>query len=191
MYNLIIYDILLLEVQIMNNKYKKKNIKKKSKPINKIIKNNNKYLPEIMEKRFNIIIILLAICFTIIGGRLFYIQVLEDETYKEKLTYMSEKIIESSSAPRGRIYDRNYNLLVDNEGIKTIYYKKPSDVTTEGEIKLAYTVAENLYIDYSKVTDNRLKNFYYKSNYEESRKKITDEEWKLYSERKLNDNNHE
>ena len=53
MYNLIIYDILLLEVQIMNNKYKKKNIKKKSKPINKIIKNNNKYLPEIMEKRFN------------------------------------------------------------------------------------------------------------------------------------------
>ena len=172
----------------MNNKYKKKNIKKKSKPINKIIKNNNKYLPEIMEKRFNIIIILLAICFTIIGGRLFYIQVLEDETYKEKLTYMSEKIIESSSAPRGRIYDRNYNLLVDNEGIKTIYYKKPSDVTTEGEIKLAYTVAENLYIDYSKVTDNRLKNFYYKSNYEESRKKITDEEWKLYSERKLNDN---
>jgi len=58
----------------MNKKYKKskkKNIKKKSKPINKIVKNTNKYLPEIMEKRFNIIIIILVIAFAIIGGRLF------------------------------------------------------------------------------------------------------------------------
>jgi len=176
----------------MNKKYKKskkKNIKKKSKPINKIVKNTNKYLPEIMEKRFNIIIIILVIAFAIIGGRLFYLQVLKTDNYKEDLVYKSEKKIESSSAPRGRIYDRNYNLLVDNEGIKTIYYKKTSDVTTDDEIKLAYIIAENLNIDYSKINDTRLKNFYYKSHYEESRAKITDEEWKLYSERKLNDNN--
>ena len=176
----------------MNKKYKKskkKNIKKKSKPINKIVKNTNKYLPEIMEKRFNIIIIILVIAFAIIGGRLFYLQVLKTDNYKEDLVYKSEKKIESSSAPRGRIYDRNYNLLVDNEGIKTIYYKKTSDVTTDDEIKLAYIIAENLNIDYSKINDTRLKNFYYKSHYEESRAKITHEEWKLYSERKLNDNN--
>ena len=168
----------------MKKKYtksKKTSIKKKSKPINKIIKNTNKYLPEIMEKRFNIIIIISIICFTIIGGRLFYLQIL-------KLVAATEKKIESSSAPRGRIYDRNYNLLVDNEGIKTIYYKKPSDVTTEGEINLAYTIAENLNIDYSNINDTRLKNFYYKSHYEECRAKITDEEWQKYSERKLNDN---
>lgn len=175
----------------MKKKYtnsKKKNIKKKTKPINKIVKNNNKYLPEIMEKRFNIIIALLVIAFTLIGVRLFYLQILKTEDYQEELAYKSEKTIESSSAPRGRIYDRNYNLLVDNEGIKTIYYKKPNDVTTEGEIELAYTIAENLNIDYSKVNDTRLKNFYYKSHYEECRNKITDEEWKLYSERKINDN---
>jgi len=142
-----------------------------------------------MEKRFNIIIIILVIAFAIIGGRLFYLQVLKTDNYKEDLVYKSEKKIESSSAPRGRIYDRNYNLLVDNEGIKTIYYKKTSDVTTDDEIKLAYIIAENLNIDYSKINDTRLKNFYYKSHYEESRAKITDEEWKLYSERKLNDNN--
>lgn len=172
----------------MKKNNKKKIVKRRVKPINKIIKNNNKYLPEIMEKRFNIIIVLIAICFVIIGGRLFYLQVLKTEDYQEELAYKSEKTIESSSAPRGRIYDRNYNLLVDNEGIKTIYYKKPSDVTTEGEIELAYVVAENLNIDYSKVNDTRLKNFYYKSHYDECREKITDEEWQLYSERKIDDN---
>lgn len=172
----------------MKRKIKKIDNKKKIKPINKIRKNNDKYLPEIMEKRFNIIIIVIGILFTIIGGRLFYLQVLKSDEYKEELAYKSEKKIESGSAPRGRIYDRNYNLLVDNEGIKTIYYKKPNDVTTKGEIELAYIIAENLNIDYSKINNTRLKNFYYKSHYEECRDKITDEEWDLYSKRKLDDN---
>ena len=172
----------------MNRKIKKVQSKKHTKYINKRRKSYNKYLPEIMEKRFNIMIIVLCILFTVIGGRLFYLQVLRSDEYIEELAYRSEKTIESSSAPRGRIYDRNYNLLVDNEGIKTIYYKKPSDVTTEGEIELAYTIASNINVDYSRVNDTRLKTFYYKSNYEECRKKITDEEWDLYSKRKLDDN---
>ena len=172
----------------MKKKINKTKIKKHKKPINGKRKSKNKYLPEIMEKRFNIVMILLLVAFIIIGFRLFYLQILKQDEYIEELTLKTEKIIESSSAPRGRIYDRNYNLLVDNEGVKTIYYKKPSGVTTEDEIKLSYTIAENIDIDYSKVNNTRLKNFYYKSHYKESREKITDEEWKLYSERKLNDN---
>lgn len=171
----------------MIKKIKKIEKKKNSKPINKKKKNTDKYLPEIMEKRFNIIIVIVGFLFTVIVGRLFYLQVLKSDEYNDKLAYMSEKIIESTSAPRGRIYDRNYNLLVDNEGIKTIYYKKASDVTTSEEIKLAYTIAENIDVDYSKVNDTRLKTFYYKSHYDECRKKITDEEWNLYSKRKLDD----
>lgn len=171
----------------MIKKIKKIEKKKNSKPINKKKKNTNKYLPEVMEKRFNIIIVIVGILFAVIGGRLFYLQVLKSDEYNDNLAYMSEKIIESTSSPRGRIYDRNYNLLVDNEGIKTIYYKKASDVTTSEEIELAYTIAENINVDYSKVNDTRLKTFYYKSHYDECRKKITDEEWNLYSKRKLDD----
>lgn len=168
-------------------KTRAKKTKKHTKPINKKFKNNNKYLPQIMEKRFNIITIITAICFAVIGGRLFYIQILQNDNYNENLLAATETIIESSSAPRGRIYDRNYNLLVDNEGIKTIYYKKPDNVTTEEEINLAYIIAENINIDYSKVNTTRLKNFYYKGHYKECRTKITDEEWELYSKRKLNE----
>lgn len=173
----------------INNK-KKKNmfeVKKSSRPINKKKKTNDKKLFEIMEKRFNIIIGIICILFLIIISRVFYLQILKNDEYTEKLSYSTEKKIESTSSPRGRIYDRNYNLLVDNEAVKTIYYKKKSVVKAKEEIELAYTIGDNISIDYSGINDTKLKDFYYKGHYEECRKRITDKEWDLYSKRKLTD----
>lgn len=169
---------------------KKKNmfeVKKNNRPINKKKKTNDKKLFEIMEKRFNIIIGIICVLFLVIISRVFYLQILKNDEYTEKLSYSTEKKIESTSSPRGRIYDRNYNLLVDNEAVKTIYYKKKSEVKAKEEIELAYTIGDNISIDYSGINDTKLKDFYYKGHYEECRKRITDEEWDLYSKRKLND----
>lgn len=172
------------------SKKKKKSkleIKKKTGPINKKHKCNDKHLDEIMNRRFGLIIVLLISIYLVIGCRLFNLQILKNSEYNDKLAMATEKTIESTSAPRGRIYDRNHKLLVDNEGIKTIYYKKQNGITTKEEIELAYEVSNNIDIDYSKIDDNKLKDFYYKSHYKECRKKITDEEWDLYNKRKLND----
>lgn len=172
------------------SKKRKKNkleIKKKTGPINKKHKCNDKHLDEIMNRRFGLIIVLLISIYLVIGCRLFNLQILKNSEYNDKLAMATEKTIESTSAPRGRIYDRNHKLLVDNEGIKTIYYKKQNGITTKEEIELAYEVSNNIDIDYSKIDDNKLKDFYYKSHYKECRKKITDEEWDLYNKRKLND----
>ena len=172
------------------SKKKKKSkleIKKKTGPINKKHKCNDKHLDEIMNRRFGLIIVLLISIYLVIGCRLFNLQILKNSEYNDKLAMATEKTIESTSAPRGRIYDRNHKLLVDNEGIKTIYYKKQNGITTKEEIELAYEVSNNIDIDYSKIDDNKLKDFYYKSHYKECREKITDEEWDLYNKRKLND----
>ncbi len=168
-------------------KKSKLEIKKKTGPINKKHKCNDKHLDEIMNRRFGLIIVLLISIYLVIGCRLFNLQILKNSEYNDKLAMATEKTIESTSAPRGRIYDRNHKLLVDNEGIKTIYYKKQNGNTTKEEIELAYEVSNNIDIDYSKIDDNKLKDFYYKSHYKECRKKITDEEWDLYNKRKLND----
>lgn len=168
-------------------KKSKLEIKKKTGPINKKHKCNDKHLDEIMNRRFVLIIVLLISIYLVIGCRLFNLQILKNSEYNDKLAMATEKTIESTSAPRGRIYDRNHKLLVDNEGIKTIYYKKQNGITTKEEIELAYEVSNNIDIDYSKIDDNKLKDFYYKSHYKECRKKITDEEWDLYNKRKLND----
>ena len=168
-------------------KKSKLEIKKKTGPINKNHKCNDKHLDVIMNRRFGLIIVLLISIYLVIGCRLFNLQILKNSEYNDKLAMATEKTIESTSAPRGRIYDRNHKLLVDNEGIKTIYYKKQNGITTKEEIELAYEVSNNIDIDYSKIDDNKLKDFYYKSHYKECRKKITDEVWDLYNKRKLND----
>lgn len=185
-------DLFTFRSKKINKTSKKRNkskleIKKKTGPINKKHKCNDKHLDEIMNRRFGLIIVLLISIYLVIGCRLFNLQILKNSEYNDKLAMATEKTIESTSAPRGRIYDRNHKLLVDNEGIKTIYYKKQNGITTKEEIELAYEVSNNIDIDYSKIDDNKLKDFYYKSHYKECRKKITDEEWDLYNKRKLND----
>ena len=155
------------------------------KTINRNRKQNIRNLKYMIEKRYAFITIILIILFIIIIFRLFYLQVLKEEQYNKELVMSTEKSVESTSAPRGRIYDRNYNLLVDNEAIKTIYYKKESGITKEEEIKLAYTVGELINVDFSKMTDNILKDFWYINNQEKGKDKITDSEWKDYEERNL------
>ena len=165
--------------------YKRKN----SKPLSNIPKqeSGNKYLPDIIEKRYLFIMIVMILVFVGVAVRLFQLQVLENKKYEEKLVESTEKIIEGPSSPRGRIYDRNYNLLVDNEAVKTIYYKKEDNITTKEEIKLAYKIADLINLDYNKLSEKMLKTFWYKNNPEQAKSKITKKEWQKYNERKLND----
>lgn len=177
---------------VLNKPSKKKNnmIVKKSNPVvlNKVIKSNNKYLDSIIEGRYLFISIIIFLLFGVITLRLFQLQVLDRDIYEEKLVMATENTIEGQSAPRGRIYDRNHRLIVDNEAVKTIYYKKESGVTKEEEIRLAYKVSDMIDVDYSKLTDKILKDFWYANNYDDAEKRITKEEKKKYKERKLNDN---
>ena len=157
------------------------------KKINKKKQEREKYLKDIIEKRYIVLIVIILLLFAIIVFRLFSLQILDKKEYEDKLVSATEKTVSSTSAPRGRIYDRNYNLLVDNEAIKTIYYKKPDDITVEKEIELAYEVANLINVDYSKVSIDMLKNFWYLNNLDKSKQKITKQEWQKKSERKLSD----
>ncbi len=170
-------------------KYKLPKVKSHSfnKPINKKIKYGLKDLTGIITKRYLLISFLMVTFFIIITVRLFQLQVLDNSKYKETLAMTTEKTIEGTSAPRGRIYDRNYKLLVDNKAKKTIYYKKENGVTPKEEINLAYLIGDLIDVDYSKLSEYRLKYFYYMNNYELCQKKITEDEWNKYRKRKIND----
>ena len=146
---------------------------------------SSRYLPDIIERRYLLIIVVIILAFLTIGGRLVQLQVLMNDDYKEDLVAATERIVEGDSAPRGRIYDRNHKIIVDNEAVKTIYYKKGEGVTTRDELELSYTLSDMLDIDYSKLSLNMLKNYWYKSNKEEAESKITKEERQKYNERKL------
>lgn len=139
----------------------------------------------IIEKRFNILIILVALFIFILTIGLFRVQVIQLEIYSAKLEELSLKIVEGSTAPRGRIYDRNHKLIVDNQPTKVIYYKKKTGVTTKEELSLAYQMADQINLEYSKLTNHNLRVFWIKNHPEEAKQKITEQEWKMLEERKL------
>ena len=121
----------------------------------------------------------------ILSVNLFILQVVKHEFYVKKVEQLSQNLVTSTSTPRGRIYDRNGEIIVDNEAVKVIYYKKPSGVTTRDEIEIAYKVADMISIDYKQLSSDNLKKFWILNNKEESDKLITDLEWQQLEERKL------
>ena len=137
-----------------------------------------------IEKRYKLLIFLIIILLGTLMGYLFYIQIIKNDYFKEKVEEATVKIVEGDSAPRGRIYDRNGKLIVDNIAVKTITYKK-NGLNTKEEIELAYKLGDLLEIDYKKLTENDLKNFWIKTHIEEAKNLITQEEYESLSERKI------
>ena len=132
-------------------------------------------------KRIYALKILLVVSMIIILINLFNIQVLKEIYYEEKVREMTETKVYSSTAPRGRIYDKNGILLVDNKPVKVIYYLKEVGVSTKEELEIAEKLSKILEIDYSKININILKNYYLKLN--PNVNLITDEEYKMYKDR--------
>ena len=143
-----------------------------------------KDINEVIVKRYNILISLIIFVMSILVINLFYIQVIKNNYYKNKINTLTKNIVYGSTAPRGRIYDRNGNLLVDNKAIKVIYYKKNKNVSVKAEIELADLLSTKLEID-GNITDKMLRTYFVDKNKEIADKKITEEELQNLKERKI------
>ena len=142
-------------------------------------------IEETIEKRYKILVLIITCLMLILSSKLFYLQILRNNYYITNLNKLTQKIIEGESSPRGRIYDRNGNIIVDNISVKTIYYKKDATLSTKDEIKEAYLVAKYIDVDYSKVTDLMLRKFWVLNNEDKANKKIKSDEWEKLRVRKL------
>ena len=140
-------------------------------------------IKEIIEKRYNILILIVTLAFIILFIKLFYIQIVKKDYYVEKLKELTEKKIEGKTAPRGRIYDRNHKLIVDNKPKRIIYYVK-NNLKVEEEISLAYKLVDMIEIE-NKATNKMYKTFWLKKHKEESEKLITEKELELLEYRKI------
>ena len=137
-----------------------------------------------MKSRRYFYYILVIFLFCILGVRLISIRASKEE-YQEKLLAKTEVYVSGSSAPRGRILDTNGNVLVDNIGVKTIYYNKIKGINIEDEIEIAKKLADILTIDAAGT--KALKDYWLVTN-SNGKSLITEEEYKLLEERKLTNN---
>ena len=133
---------------------KKKIIKKKNKPINKTVERRKEKIGSVIERRYKFLIVLISILMIALIAKLVYMQVVKYDDYEVELKRLTKKIVDGESTPRGRIYDRNGKIIVDNESVKTIYYKKLPGVTTKEELALSYKMADMIEVDYSKLNDD-------------------------------------
>jgi len=140
---------------------------------------------KVVEKRILVLEILVACFFLVLFYSLYHTIYLNNIYYKEKLNELTEVIVEGESAPRGRIYDRNYKLLVDNEAVLEIYYQKDKKIVASEEIELAYEIAKHLTLDTSKLHLRNLKEFYLIQYPEKGTEKITEEEYQKLKRREL------
>lgn len=171
----------------MKKKQTNKNLKRK-KPINKLENRRVEKINLVVEKRYKILIVFIIILMCILMFKLVCLQIVNNRKYQVKLKELTEKIIEGNSTPRGRIYDRNGKVVVDNEAVKTIYYKKNKGISVEEEVALAYKIGDMIEVDYSKITDDIIRDFWVKSNPKKAKAKIKEKEWQKVKERKLTSN---
>ncbi len=102
-----------------------------------------------INKKINLLKLITILLFLIITVRITDIQIFKNDYYidKYKDTY---KYVYSLTAPRGRIYDRNGILLVDNEKINVIRYSN-INIKTSDEEKIALKVSKILNEDKNEI----------------------------------------
>lgn len=102
--------------------------------------------------------------------------------YAKKLDEKTNIYVNGTSAPRGRILDTNGKVLVDNIGVKTIYYNKIKGIKSSDELKIATYLVKILDVD--EANDKELKSYYLVTN-NNGKDLITKEEYDLLEKRKL------
>lgn len=133
-----------------------------------------------MNKFIRVYKIIVFLLFSSLISYLIIMFVTKNKEYEYKLLSKTNQIVELGNPPRGRIFDRNGIVLVDNIAIKNIVYKYQKGFNIK---EAAVKIAKYLYDDTA--TDNEIIT-YYKAYYDVN-KLLNDEEIALISERKINE----
>lgn len=150
--------------------------KKKQKNIN---------YEKITNRRFLVFFIITTILFIILGIKMVNIMVINQKQYTSKLNQLTYSTVSGTSSPRGRIYDRNYNILVDNKSLKNITYQKQKHTSNKDMIEVAKKIAPHIDIDYSRLTDRSKREYFFVINKELCDTYVTKKEIDKVKQRKM------
>lgn len=138
----------------------------------------------VFNNRYRFLVVVFIFFFILLFFSFFKVMIIDNKKYSKLVDELSNKVIYGDSAPRGRILDRNYNIIVDNKISHTIIYNKGNSSINE-MIDLSYVVSDIIELDYNKVNSRMKKELYYYKNKDLCKKYITDDELLLYEMRKI------
>jgi cell division protein FtsI/penicillin-binding protein 2 len=125
--------------------------------------------------RMNILFFSIFLLFTILILRLGYLQIVEGEDYKRALE-RTEEVPVNSSVPRGRIYDSEGRILVDNEPKNAITYTKMQTTKSSEMLDIAKKIAKLIDKSIEDITLRDQQDFWILNNTEDAYKKVSKKE---------------
>jgi len=132
------------------------------------------------DRRINVIFIAVMALLTVLVLRLGYLQIAKGESYK-KAVDSNENIEVNESVPRGRIYDRNGKLLVDNTSKKSITYTRGRMTTTTEILETAAQLAKYIKMPTDALT-KRDQQDYFILTHNNQVKKLMAKEYELFEQ---------
>ena len=109
--------------------------------------------------RVRLVMLMLGAAMTVLIVRLFYLQVVQADMWKEKAS--SQQMYSTSiTATRGNIYDRNMKTLARSVTVWTVFIS-PAEMKEEQRELVASGLSEILDVDYDMVYEKSLKTWRY------------------------------
>ena len=140
---------------------------------------------KVIEHRVILFLLGIILLFSIVTVKLLMVMVFNQKKYTDSLAKLTYTKVSGTSSPRGRIYDRNYNIIVDNKSLKTITFQKRKGMTNKEMIDVAEKVSEHIEIDYHRLTNRAKREYYYAKEKEKCDKLVTEKEKEKVSQRKM------
>lgn len=136
--------------------------------------------------RMNILFFSIFLLFSGLILRLGYLQIVKGEDFTRALA-RTEEVPVNTSVPRGRIFDSEGRVQVDNNPVNAITYTAMQNTKREEMLKVARKLATLIEKDPKKVTLRDKQDFYISLHTEAATAKVTEEERKAITEEDINE----
>lgn len=142
---------------------------------------NNKKKKNHVSLRLNLLFLAVFLLFSGLILRLGVIQIVYGEDYTREIQ-RTEDVTVNTPVPRGKIYDRNGQLIVDNEPRNAITFTNNKTLNQQEMLEVAETLATYIEKDTSKIQKRDLQDYWLIKNPEEAEKLITEADEKALEE---------
>ncbi|MDQ0218300.1 penicillin-binding protein 2 [Peribacillus cavernae] len=145
--------------------------------------NNEKKKKTHVPFRLNLLFFLVFVLFSVLILRLGVVQIVYGDDYKRELD-RKEEVPVNSPVPRGKMYDRNLKVMVDNVPLDAITYTRYQGTKPKDMLKTAEKLAELIDKKPDKIAERDRKDFWILKNPKRAEAKITKKDKKLVEEEK-------
>ena len=134
-------------------------------------KKKKNYVPS----RLNLLFFAVFLLFSALILRLGFVQIVFGEDYRKEVD-RTENVTVNTLAPRGKIFDRYENVVVDNTPLNAITYTRMQSTTAKEQLEVAKKLSEVITMDTKKIQPRDRQDYWILTRPEEAAALITDED---------------